>query len=147
MQHGVELRSRRYALAALERNGEVLTNRSALFVRECARAVIEHPTVNASAPRIDEHEVLVAELFFQHVLQHLRGDTHQRPAECAHGCSALFALAAAHVVVVRHVNVKHQLFLLGHHRGLVLFGLREGGEGQYARVYNDLKGERRTATL
>ena len=87
-------------------HGEVLGDRRARLVGQLPGALVAHPTVDTASAGVDPEEVVEPEVFPQALVDDLHGDVHEGPALVA---DVRRGAARAHVVVVGHVDVHHEL--------------------------------------
>mmetsp|Transcript_25024 Transcript_25024/g.62547 ORF Transcript_25024/g.62547 Transcript_25024/m.62547 type:complete len:435 (+) Transcript_25024:215-1519(+) len=113
LQRGVQRGGRRHALDRARRvcaliHGEILGDSGAALIGQLARALVADPAVDTAAPRVNPQQVLESKVVPQALIHNLDGNCHEGPALIADvGGGA----TRAHVVVVRHVDVEHQLAL------------------------------------
>jgi len=90
-------------------------------------ALVRHPAMDTTTTRVDPEQVLEAKVLAQRRVQHLDGRDHETPALVADGGTLA---ARADVVVVRQVDIEHELALLGHKVGRADLALVRRGHGE-----------------
>lgn len=95
------------ALVATAQQFEVVCDTPPLLVVHFSGALVADPGVSASSTRVDPQDVLEAKVLPQCCVDHLDGHCDKGPAFVADVCALT---ARSDVVVIRHIDIKDQLF-------------------------------------
>ena len=98
-----------HLLAALY-DCEEVNQRPPLVVCQRHRLPVRYPKMNSAAPRIHPKEVLVTKLLSYRGIEHTDRCADEAPAAFAYVCART---AGSDAIVIRHINVKHELSLNG----------------------------------